>query len=340
MEFGLGNLVYSPEVQNWLLFAVILIVAIIVAKMIHTFIRFGVKKVALDTRTRVDDIIVDASEGPFIFIFFLLAVWFSLPLLSLPGDVATIVYNVLKILIVVTIVYFSGRLSDKLIEVAITNRGMDDDTPWKKSLPAFQKLFKAALIIIAALVVFEILGFDIWALVAGLGLGGLAVALAAKDTLANMFGSVTVLADRPFKIGDRIKFDTYEGRVLEIGLRSTRIKTDHNTEVMIPNANLATGVIENITRRQSPQQEKISLVLDRGLGSEQIRMAIELIQPILKNNEHLDPQYQVAFTEISARGYLVEISYRLKNRWEALAVKEDLNLKVLAELEKRQIKLA
>lgn len=340
MEFGLGNIVYSPEVQNWLLFAVILIVAIIVAKMIHVFVRFGVKRAALDTKTKVDDLIVDASEGPFIFVFFLVTLWLSLPLLVLPGDVTTIVYNVLKILIVVTVVYFAGRLSDKLIEIAITSKSFDADTPWKKSLPAFQKLFKAALIIIAALVIFELLGFDILALLAGLGLGGLAVALAAKDTLANMFGSVTVLADRPFKIGDRVKFDEYEGRVLEIGLRSTKIRTDQNTEVMIPNANLATGVIENVSRRQAAPQEKIVLTLDRSLTSEQLTQVVNLIQDIFQHNQHIDARYQVAFTEMKPLGFVIEADYRLKNRWEALAVKEDLNLAILRELEKRRIKLA
>ncbi len=340
MEFGFGNLVYSPEVQNWLLFAVILIVALVVAKMIHTFIRFGVKRAAMDTKTRVDDIIVDASEGPFIFTFFLVTLWFALPLLTLPSESAAIVYNVLKISIVVTVVYFAGRLSDRLIEVMITNKGFDADTPWKKSLPAFQKLFKAALIIIAAMVIFEILGFDIWALLAGLGLGGLAVALAAKDTLANMFGSVTVLADHPFKIGDRIKFDAYEGRVLEIGLRSTRIRTDENTEVMIPNANLATGVIENVSRRQAAPQEKIILTLDRSLTSEQLTQVVDLVQGIFQGNQHIEAHYQVAFVEINRQGFVIEADYRLKNRWEALAVKEDLNLAILRELEKRRIKLA
>lgn len=340
MEYGLGNIVYDPEVQNWLLFGVILIVALIVAKMIHTFIRFGVKKVTLQTKSRVDDIIVDTSEGPFIFLIFLITIWFALPLLSLPGETAVLVYNILKILIVLTAVYFVGRLSDKLIEATVSRKDFDADTPWKKSLPAFQKLFKVALYVIAALVIFEILGFDIWALLAGLGLGGLAVALAAKDTLANMFGSLTVLADRPFKMGDRIKFDRFEGKVEEIGLRSTKIKTDQNTEVMIPNANLATGSIENITRRQAAQQEKIVLKFDRALSSEQIRQVLDLIQEIFRGNQHIAEHYQVAFTEMTSSGFVIEADYRLKNRWEALAVKEDLNFSILRELEKKRIKLA
>ena len=340
MQYGLGNIVYDPEVQNWLLFAVILILALIVAKMIHTFIRFGMKKVALQTRSRLDDIIVDAGEGPFVFLFFLVTIWFALPLLSLPGETVVFVYNILKILIVLTAVCFIGRLSDKLIEMTVRHQDFDADTPWKKSLPAFQKLFKVALFIIAALVIFEILGFDIWALLAGLGLGGLAVALAAKDTLANMFGSLTVLADRPFKMGDRIKFDRFEGKVEEIGLRSTKIKTDQNTEVTIPNANLAIGSIENITQRQTARQDKIVLKLDRSLNSEQIRQVLDLVQEIFRRNEHIAEHYQVAFVEITSIGFVIAADYRLKNRGEALAVKEDLNFSILRELEKKRIKLA
>ena len=89
-------------------------------------------------------------------------------------------------------------------------------------------------------------GYDIGALIAGLGVGGLALAIAAKDTVANIFGSVTIFADRPFVIGDRVRIKGHDGVVRDIGIRSTRLETRDGPMVTIPNATFADSAVEDV----------------------------------------------------------------------------------------------
>jgi len=101
---------------------------------------------------------------------------------------------------------------------------------------------------LAVLVVLSNLGYNISSLIAGLGITGVALALAAQETLSNAFGSLSILADKPFKVGDRIRVDQYEGEVLKIGLRSTRLRTEKNSIVTIPKKMVASLPVENLSQ--------------------------------------------------------------------------------------------
>ncbi|MEK6773480.1 MAG: mechanosensitive ion channel domain-containing protein [Bdellovibrionota bacterium] len=115
--------------------------------------------------------------------------------------------------------------------------------------PFATKTLKILAIVLGTLITLQNFGFNVISLLAGLGLGGLALALAAQDTAANLFGSVTILADNPFKIGDHIKIGDSEGIVEEIGFRSTRIRTFYNSSVTIPNSTVAKEKIDNMGDR-------------------------------------------------------------------------------------------
>ncbi len=253
---GLGNLVYDQTVQQWLLFLVILIVAAVIGKIVYSFFKYIVRRGTVKTRTLYDDILVDVIEEPIVLLIFIAAFWYSLPMLELTADANNVIYSILKVIIVLTIGFTVVRFTDRAINKAVRKEGFQFDTRAKKLLPAMQKIVKIVVVIVMALVIFDIFNLKLTSLIAGLGLGGLAVALAAKDTLANFFGSVTVMTDQPFKEGDTIKIEGHEGVVKEIGLRSTRIKTKENTEVIVPNTKIANSIIENLsyktTKTKSP----------------------------------------------------------------------------------------
>lgn len=113
------------------------------------------------------------------------------------------------------------------------------------------KSLKVLVVVLGVLLVLQNLGLNVMSLLAGLGLGGLALALAAQDTAANVFGSITILLDRPFKVGDIVRVTETEGTVVEIGFRSTRIQTNENSIVTIPNAIMAKEKIDNLGLRHS-----------------------------------------------------------------------------------------
>jgi MscS family membrane protein len=117
-------------------------------------------------------------------------------------------------------------------------------------VPFVDKAIKICVVLLGALLVLQNMGINVFSLLAGLGLGGLAFALAARDTAANLFGSIMILTDRPFKVGDWVKVGEVEGTVEEVGFRSTRVRTFYNSLITVPNANMATAQIDNLGARQ------------------------------------------------------------------------------------------
>jgi len=124
------------------------------------------------------------------------------------------------------------------------------DASQRTLVGALESIMRFLIIIFGGAFIADALGFDLTTVIAGLGISGLAFALAAKDTISNIFGAVTVLLDRPFKVGDWIIVDAVEGEVIEIGLRTTLIRTAVDTIVTIPNANLVNTPVENWGKRR------------------------------------------------------------------------------------------
>ena len=127
-------------------------------------------------------------------------------------------------------------------------------------LPVVRKGLRATIWILGILVALNNAGYNVGALLAGLGIGGLALAMAAKDTVANIFGGVTIFTDKPFKINERIKLGGFDGTITEIGIRSTRLKTLEGRVVTIPNAKFTGGMVENVSMEPSRK-----VVLNLGL---------------------------------------------------------------------------
>jgi len=117
-------------------------------------------------------------------------------------------------------------------------------------VPFIDKAIKITIVLLGSLLVLQNMGVNVFSLLAGLGLGGLAFALAAKDTAANLFGSIMILIDRPFQVGDWVKVGEVDGNIEEIGFRSTRVRTFYNSLITVPNANMATMEIDNMGARQ------------------------------------------------------------------------------------------
>ena len=135
-------------------------------------------------------------------------------------------------------------------------------------VPVVRKSMRITIAIVAALVIAEnILGTDVKSLLLGAGVGGIAIALAAKDTVANFFGSITIFADRPFQIDEMIKIGEHVGPVEEVGFRSTRIRTLQGHLVTVPNSVIANSVVENIGRRPFIRRTaNITITYDSGLA--------------------------------------------------------------------------
>lgn len=198
------------------------------------------------------------------------------------------------------------------------------------------KLASLVVAVILFLVQGQYLGIPIATLLASAGVGGIAVALAAQNTLKTLFGTLMILSDKPFRVGDRIVFKQYDGVVEDIGIRLTSIRLLSGPQVTIPNDQLAENDIENVSRRPYIRRVgEIHIPLDT--PCEKVEQAVAIIRDELQDHEGLDPNYpgRVFFHEFTPGSFSIQFTYWYTppDRWKFREFSEKLNFEIFRKFE-------
>ncbi len=209
-------------------------------------------------------------------------------------------------------------------------------------IPLIKRTFAAFFTVFSVLVVFESLGFQVKTFLTGLGIGGLAFALAAQDTIANMFGSFVVVMDQPFYVGEYVRIAGFEGTVEEIGLRSTRLRTAQRTQVVIPNKTVATEVITNFTRMP---QRRVDATIGVTYDSppDRVELALADLRSLLRSDPGVHQgQIIVSLADFGDASLRVQVLYFTADPdWDShMAVRERVNLGILRAFAARGVTLA
>jgi len=220
-----------------------------------------------------------------------------LPVVRLPNGLLSAAMTSLRLLSAVALVWISFGLVD-LLSAWLQQRAAQTETKLDDQLiPLLQRALRLFVIAVGAVFILQNLNFDVAGLVAGLGIGGLAFALAAKDTIANLFGSATIFTSKPFQIGDDIQIGDTVGTVETVGFRSTRIRTYYNSLVTIPNSMVADSVVDNLGAR-SRRRLRCTLGLTYDTPAEKLQAFVEGVRAIILANEATDKEkFDVAFNE-------------------------------------------
>lgn len=226
--------------------------------------------------------------------------WSGLNMLGLPDTALLILLVAVKLLVSLSGIWSAFRVVD-VFDALWTNKALQTSNKFDDLLvPMISKSLKVFVIVIGIVFAADNLNIDVTSLLAGLGLGGLAFALAAKDLLGNFFGSVTVLLDRPFSIGDWVVIGDIEGMVEEVGFRSTRVRTFYNSLVTMPNSILTTTKIDNMGARRY-RRMKTMLAVTYDTSPERIEAFCEGIRKIIQLHPYMrKDMYQVYFNEYGA----------------------------------------
>lgn len=264
----------------WEILASLLYIALAfyVSKFLDFFINARLKKWASKTKTKVDDLLLQFLHGPTTLLSFVILLHYGLYL-------SDYLSTGLKMLVAVSLAYLAVKCVDLLMLYwrERSAAGGVDKSFDEMLVPVISKSMKVFVIVVAVLLTSDNLGMNIKSVLASLSIGGLALGLAAQDTLANIFGAVSVFIDKPFRIGDRIKLDTVDGQVESIGLRSTRVRSLDGYLVTIPNKTMGNAIITNITRRPSIKTE-INFGLTYNTSVDQIRLALSIIDDIYRKH--------------------------------------------------------
>lgn len=319
--------------QIWQYIAIFfwLLIGLVFRKIFEFIIDNYIHRLAKKTSFSWDDDLIDGVEKPagFIFlIFFWLATFTNLQLSVTVNLYLSTILEIVASLGFIWLFYNLADVFSKYLGVLTskTDTKLDDQL-----VPLIRKTLRFFVLVMGVILILQNNGYNVASLIAGLGIGGLAVALAARDTLANFFGSVTIFIDKPFRIGDWIKVGDVEGTVEEVGFRSTRIRTFYNSLVSVPNSNISNNDVDNLGMREY-RRLLTTLNLTYSTSPEQMEAFVEGIKAIVKSNSHFRQDfYEVHFNAFGAHSLdvMVYVFFKVPDWSTELQQKHNFFLEVL-----------
>jgi len=279
----------------------------------------------------------------------------SLGLAGMVGISDTLLAFVVKMLLLLyslAVFWYAFNLVS-VVEVVLTRiTAKTTSTLDEQLVPLIRKALRVFLVVIGAMfIVDNVFNQDIGAWLAGLGIAGLAVSLAAQDSLKNLFGSLTILLDQPFQLGERIVFGGYDGVIEEIGFRSTKVRTLTGHIVTIPNSNIVNDPVENIGRRPSIRR-LMNVTITYDTSREKIEQAVQILRDILEEDGIREPIHQtingseapprVYFNDFNAESLNIFLMYWYAPPayWDYMDHAQRLNLRIFEEFEKAGLEFA
>lgn len=320
---------YGNTVLQWATALGIIVVTILLGRLVFWIFKNIVRAIAAKTSTKFDDIVVDSVERPLMFILSLIGIWWSLASLNLPAVLRGWISNGYEFLVTIAFAWVLARFFDLLVKEYIAPKVADSETDLDDQLlPILRKGVKASIWTLAIVVGLDNAGYDVGALLAGLGIGGLAFAMAAKDTVSNLFGGFTIFTDKPFTINDRIVVAGVDGTVKEIGVRSTRLQTLAGRTVVIPNAKFADSVIENISSEPS-RKITLDLGLTYDMSAEQLEQAMDILREIAaEHSEQIEEKILLGFNAFGDFSLNIMLAYYIRKGADILGTQTSMNLAI------------
>ncbi len=331
---------YHNTIGQWAISFAIVLGAVVVAKILYWLSKNVLKKLTAKTKTKLDDLLIDKLEEPVVLALVLTGLTVAFNRLDFPGSIGDWGNKVLHIAYTLNITWLVSRVVDALIVEYIvpltekTENDLDDQL-----MPILRKGLRFTIWSLGLILALNNAGYDVGALLAGLGIGGLALAMAAKDTVSNFFGGIMIFTDKPFKIGDRIKIDGFDGTIVEIGLRSTRLKTLDGRIVTIPNSKFPEGMVENVSSEPSRKITlKLGLVYDT--TPEQIEQAIALLKNIAASNTGIEENVIIGFNDFGDFALGITFIYYIKKGADIMQTQTDVNLEILRQFNANGLEMA
>lgn len=279
-EFLRTTQIFGQPLWKYVASLVYIFFAFYISKLFDFLIGVWLKRWASRTTSNLDDLLLEALRGPVKMVTFVIFLHVGLTVFRWPDRVQGFLSKALIVIVAFSITYVSLKVVDLLMGVWRERNVVGTDKSFDEQLfPIVRKSVKMFVVIIAVLVTAQNLRIDITGAIASLSIGGLALGLAAQDTLANLFGAIAVYMDKPFRIGDRIQLADVDGTVESIGMRSTRVRSLDGYLITVPNKTMGNATIVNVTERPT-----IKTVMNIGLtydtSAEKIRRALAIIQEV------------------------------------------------------------
>jgi MscS family membrane protein len=284
--------------------------------------------------------IIGLVRSPLRLLQLTIAVGIGLHYFALPEAVASVASRLLLVLLTAIVAFVLVKLVDVFIaflrpRIAESESRLDDQL-----LPVLSGALKAFILVIVAVLILQNSGYSISGLLAGLGLGGLAVALALQPTLANVFAAITIFVDRPFHIGDGVSVAGVSGSIESIGLRSTRMRTPEGTLVTLPNSTIVNAHIDNLQVRPT-RRTNFTIGVTYDTSSEKLKKSVAILRDVM--DQHAGTETSRAhFKSYGESALILDVAHWCKylDYSEYLSCIEEINFEIKRRFEEEDIEMA
>ncbi len=353
MNSFLNTIILDNPVRDYLILLLVLMFVSFVKRYISKIVAALLFRLVKRWSPQIEQkSFIELLLKPLEFFFLLITFMFTIDRFTFPRILNVNVYGkvtlqnvtdtLLELAFTASIIWIILRLIDFIALVLEKKADATSDRTDKQFVIFFRDFFKAIIFIMGAIAFIRIL-FGVGLvekIVAGLGIGAAALALAAKESIENLIGSFIIFFDKPFRVGDNVKVDSYQGTVEKIGLRSTRIRTLEKTFVTVPNKKMVDSILDNLSLR-TQQRVNMKLEMTADTPADSILGALQDIRKLLDNNENVLKGYTVNLHDFNKDTVIIQVifnTYILDGTLYA-ALRESVNLSILHILEKRDIKM-
>ena len=348
MSFGLDQVGPLRELKllgeplwKYLASLIYVLLAFCAARFVDFGARVWLRRLASRTQTELDDLLLELIHGPVRLLTFVLFLNLGITIFEWSEAAKLFLSKGLILIVASSLTYLGVKVSNLLLDVWKRRTARDGDVKFDDQLfSIIRRSLSAFVIVVGVLVAAQNLGVNITAAVTSLSIGGLAVGLAAQDTLANLFGAVAVFVDKPFRLGDQIKLDNAEGQVEVVGLRSTRLRHPDGQLVAVPNKIMGNAIITNVSARPNIRTS-MNLVLSQQLPADKIKRALALLDEIYRGHP-MTADLTISFNRFAGRHINIMIIHwwRGSDNQKYLAGIQEMNLAVKERFDAEGISFA
>ena len=338
MEF-LDVVYFNNPLRQWLIALSILILSFVVIKIVLVFVKNRLKKIAVKTVSQVNNVVVIILEKTSSLLIFILALYISSLFLTLMPSISGIILKALILIIIIQAAIWGNAVISFFIK-DYTNKKRETDAAAATTMSAVSFVGKMVLYTGLVIIALDNLGFDITTLIAGLGVGGIAIALAVQNILSDLFASLSIVLDKPFVIGDFIIINEYMGTVEHIGLKTTRIRSLSGEQLVISNNDLLSSRIRNYKRMQERR-----IVFSIGVVYQTSKEQLEKIPGIIK--EIIDKQESARFERSHFKSFgdfslNIETVYWVESAdySKYMDIQQAFNISIMAKFQEEKIEFA
>jgi len=330
MDF-LNKIYYHNTILEWLIALGIILGGVVVAKLLYWFTSAVMKKITAKTKTKLDDLLIDKLEKPVIFIVIIAAYYWAISYLNFPNNgLENLLVKLAAFALVIDITWMISRILDAVVEEYVVPLAEKSESDFDNQvLPIMRKGIRAVIWIIGIIIGMDNLGIDITAMIAGLGIGGLALALAAQDMVKNIFGGIMIFLDKPFKIGERIQIDGFDGTVEEVGLRSTRVRTLEGRLLIINNSTFSDNTVVNVSAEHT-RKVVLNLGMTYDTTPEKMQRSMDILKEIVIAHPAIETEdASIGFNAYGDFALGILFVYRIKKEGDILQTQTEINLEIL-----------